>query len=157
MKAKTTLPLPLLRYQKISSGVTAHIEVARASAARRAGPVGPRGEARRITETGLSFQRYYGFPYLAWFTLAGVFRFFNNGGRQCYVVRALAHNAVAHFTSRSRTAPAVALAESLFTQIQGSGAIPVPQIGSIDPDNEFKLSVGGRVEVTPPPLKFSTT
>lgn len=152
-----TLSYPGVYVQEISSGVRP-VEAASTSTAAFVGlaEMGPDDEARRITNW-TEFQKYYG-TFINDSKLAhSVFQFFNNGGRQCYIVRVTRSDAVkADVTVQNRApTPAAGLTFSaknkgawgnyLFLQIEDS---------TVDPGNEFKISVRRQVEVDIIPENF---
>ncbi len=149
-----TLTYPGVYVQEISSGVRP-IEAASTSTAAFVGlaEMGP-DNPKRVTNW-TEFQRNFG-GYLADGYLAySVFQFFNNGGRQCYVVRVTRSDAVtANVTVQNRASTAVdgvmfsaknkgAWGNYLFLQIED---------GALDPGNEFKISVRRQTnpDVIPP-------
>jgi phage tail sheath protein FI len=152
-----TLTYPGVYVQEISSGVRP-IEVASTSTAAFVGlaQMGPDNEARRITNW-TEFQKNYGTYINDGFLAHSVFQFFNNGGRQCYIVRVTRSDAVAARVTIQNRAPApvdglIFLAKNkgawgnyLFLQIED---------GSLDPGNEFKLSVRRQAEVDVIPEDF---
>lgn len=104
---------------------------------------GPDDQALRIG-SWTEFQRHYGTFIAESYLAQSVFQFFNNGGQQCYVVRATHSDAkTAAVTVQNRALPPTAgvqftarnkgaWANSLYLQIED---------GSNDPGNEFKISV----------------
>lgn len=152
-----TLTYPGVYIQEVSSGVRP-IEVASTSTAAFVGlaEMGPE-EAKRITNW-TEFQRYFGgFIGGAGKLPESVFQFFNNGGRQCYIVRVTRSDAAAAsvkvqnrasaateglaFTARSKGA----WGNSLYLQIED---------GSVDPGNEFRVSVRRQVDPAVVPENF---
>lgn len=144
-----TLTYPGVYVQEVSSGVRP-IEIASTSTAAFVGlaEMGPE-EARRITNW-TEFQRYYGSFIVGHYLAHSVFQFFNNGGRQCYIIRVTPSDAAAAtVTVQNRAAAAV---DGLMFSAKNKGAwgnYLVLQIedGSTDPGNEFKISVRRQVEV----------
>jgi hypothetical protein len=138
-----TLTYPGVYIEEISSGVRP-IEAASTSTAAFVGlaEMGP-AEATRVT-SWTEFQRSYGSFFTDSFLAQSVFQFFNNGGRQCYIVRVTRSDAVvASVTVNNRAATPVpgltfsaknagAWGDSLLLQIEN---------GTLDPGNEFRLSV----------------
>ncbi|MER6144911.1 phage tail sheath subtilisin-like domain-containing protein [Streptomyces sparsogenes] len=121
--------------------------------------MGPQ-EATRVTSWS-DFQRLYGAFLPRDFLAHSVFQFFNNGGRQCYVVRVTRDEAAtASITLRNRAEPpapgftfsaasAGAWGNSLVLQIED---------GTADPGNTFKVSVRRQSDpaVVPPDFLTST-
>jgi len=152
-----TLSYPGVYVQEISSGVRP-IEVASTSTAAFVGlaEMGPDDEARRITNW-TEFLKYYGKFINDGFLAHSVFQYFNNGGRQCYIVRVTRSDAVtASVTVQNRASTPVnglmflaknkgAWGNYLFLQIED---------GSIDPGNEFKITVRRQIEVDIVPENF---
>lgn len=103
-----TLTYPGVYIQEISSGVRP-IGVASTSTAAFVGlaQMGPE-TATRVTNW-TEFQRSFGSFIADGYLAYSVFQFFNNGGRQCYVVRVTRPDAAAaSVTVQNRAAPAVA-------------------------------------------------
>src|SRR5215471_8804460 len=97
-----TLTYPGVYVQEVAGGVRP-IEVASTSTAAFVGlaEMGPE-DATRVT-TWTEFQRLFGTFFADSFLAHGVFQYFNNGGRQCYVVRVTRSNAaVASVTVQNR-------------------------------------------------------
>ena len=152
-----TLSYPGVYVQEISSGVRP-IEAASTSTAAFVGlaEMGLDDEARRITNW-TEFLKYYGTFINDSFLAHSVFQFFNNGGRQCYIVRVTRSDAAtARVTVENRASTPVnglmflaknkgAWGNYLFLQIED---------GTIDPGNEFKISVRRQVEVDVVPENF---
>jgi phage tail sheath protein FI len=140
-----TLTYPGVYIQEVSSGVRP-IEAASTSTAAFVGlaEMGP-SEAQLITNW-TEFQRYFGgylspgTGYLAY----SVFQFFNNGGRQCYIVRAVPTDAkTADVTVKNRANPAADGITFSAKNAGNWGNFLFLQIedGTNDPGNEFKLSL----------------
>ncbi|VVJ17643.1 Phage tail sheath protein FI [Amycolatopsis camponoti] len=91
-----------------------------------------------------AFQRTYGSFIADGFLAHSVFQYFNNGGRQCYVVRVTRSNAtVASVTVNNRAAAPIA-GFTFSAKNKGAwGNTLLLQIedGTLDPGNLFKLSV----------------
>lgn len=152
-----TLTYPGVYVQEIPSGVRP-IEVASTSTAAFVGlaEMGPDNEARRITNW-TEFQRHYGTFINGGFLAHSVFQFFNNGGRQCYIVRVTPSDAVtASVTVQNRASPAIAGLRFSAKNKGAWGNYLVLQIqdGSVDPGNEFKMSIRRQVEVDIIPADF---
>jgi phage tail sheath protein FI len=151
-----TVTYPGVYVQEISSGVRP-IEVASASTAAFVGlaEMGP-DQAQRVTNW-TEFQRYYGNFIADSYLAYSVFQFFNNGGRQCYIVRVTRTDAaLANVTVQNRAAPPVAgftfsaknkgaWGNYLYLQIED---------GSNDPSNEFRISVRRETELGVVPANF---
>ena len=138
-----TLTYPGVYIEEISSGVRP-IEAASTSTAAFVGlaEMGP-VEATRVT-SWTEFQRTYGSFINDGFLAHSVFQFFNNGGRQCYIVRVIRSDAaVAGVTVNNRAATPVA---GLTFSAKNAGAwgnslLLQIEDGTLDPGNEFRLSV----------------
>jgi phage tail sheath protein FI len=155
-----TLTYPGVYIQEISGGVRP-LEVASTSTAAFVGltEMGPE-EATRVT-SWTEFQRLYGSFFADSYLAHSVFQYFNNGGRQCYIVRVIRANAAAaSVTMNNRASPPVAgltfaaknkgaWGNSVFLQIED---------GTLDPSNEFKVSVRRQQDpaVVPPNFKDIT-
>jgi phage tail sheath protein FI len=154
-----TLTYPGVYIQEISGGVRP-LEVASTSTAAFVGlaEMGP-DEATRVTNW-TEFQRLYGSFITDGFLAHSVFQYFNNGGRQCYIVRVTPSDAaIATVTVNNRAAPPVAgltfsaknkgdWGNSLFLQIED---------GTLDPGNEFKVSVRRQADPAVVPANFKDT
>src|SRR5688572_17216997 len=108
--------MPLLTYpgvyvEEVSGGVRP-IEAASTSTPAFVGlaEMGPDDEAVRVT-SWTEYQRYFGGFITDGYLAQSVFEFFNNGGRQCYVVRVTRSGAnaatAASATVANRATPAV--------------------------------------------------
>ena len=100
---------PGVYVQEVSSGVRP-IAAASTSTPAFVGltEMGPDNEARRITNW-TEFQKYYGSFIKDGYLAESVFQFFNNGGRQCYIVRVTRSDAVtASVTVQNRAATPIA-------------------------------------------------
>ncbi len=143
-----TLSYPGVYIQEISSGVRP-IEAASTSTAAFVGlaEMGP-PEATRVTSwTG--FQRLYGSFLADGYLAHSVFQFFNNGGRQCYIARVTRSDAAAAtVTVNNRATPPVAGLTFAARNAGAWGNSLVLQIedGTLDPGNEFRLSVRRTVD-----------
>jgi phage tail sheath protein FI len=138
-----TLTYPGVYIQEISSGVRP-IEAASTTTAAFVGlaEMGP-PTAIRVT-SWTEFQRSFGTFLADGFLAHSVFQFFNNGGRQCYIVRATRSDAAAaSVTVSNRATPAVDGLTFSAKNVGGWGNSLVLQIedGTLDPGNEFRLSV----------------
>ncbi|MEU1390963.1 phage tail sheath subtilisin-like domain-containing protein [Nonomuraea sp. NPDC005730] len=167
---------PGVYLQETPSGVRP-LEVAGTSTAAFVGlaEMGP-AEATRVT-SWMEFQRRYGTFIPDGFLAHSVLQYFNNGGRQCYIVRVVPDDAVAaSVTLRNRVAPpshpkAAAQDESADQQetspaqeglssagktgvrfwakskgLWGNSLLLQIQDGTLDPGNEFKLTVRRQVD-----------
>src|SRR3954451_23512544 len=144
--------MPLLTYpgvyvEEVASGVRP-IEAASTSTPAFVGlaQMGADDAALRIT-SWTEYQRYYGSFIADGYLAESVFQFFNNGGRQCYVVRVTRSGAngatAADGTLANRAAPAVA-AVTFAAASKGAWAnflVLTIEDGSVDPANEFRISV----------------
>ena len=156
-----TLTYPGVYIQEISSGVRP-VEVASTSTPAFVGlaEMGPT-DAKRITNW-TEFQRYFG-SFIADSQLAhGVLAFFNNGGRQCYIVRVLHKDATAAtVTVQNRASPSVAGLKFSAKSKGAWGNYLYLQLedGTLDPGNEFKVSVRRQTDkvVVPPNFKDITS
>jgi hypothetical protein len=151
------LSYPGVYVEEIPSGVRP-IEAASTSTAAFVGlaEMGPDDEAKRIT-SWTEFQKYYGTFINDSYMAESVFQFFNNGGRQCYIVRITRSDASkADVTVQNRAATLVnglrfsaknkgAWGNYLYLQIEN---------GSTDPGNEFKISIRRQEEVDVVPEDF---
>jgi len=138
-----TLSYPGVYIEEVSSGVRP-IEAAGTSTAAFVGlaEMGP-DEAARVT-SWTEFQRSYGSFITDSFLAHSVFQFFNNGGRQCYVVRVTRSDAaVADVTLNNRaTTPVAGVTFSAKNAgVWGNSLLVQIEDGSLDPGNEFKVSV----------------
>lgn len=151
------LSYPGVYVEEVSSGIRP-IEAASSSTAAFVGlsEKGPDNEALRVT-SWTEFQRHYGAHINDGYLAHSVFQFFNNGGRQCYIVRITRADArVANVTVQNRaTVPVNGLVFSaknkgawgnfLYLQIED---------GSSDSGNTFKISIRKQVEVDLVPADF---
>src|SRR6266536_1492612 len=138
-----TLTYPGVYIEEISSGVRP-IEAASTSTAAFVG-LAEMGsvDATRVT-SWTEFQRSYGSFIADSFLAHSVFQFFNNGGRQCYIVRVTRSDAVvASVTVNNRAATPVPGLTFSAKNAGGWGNSLLLQIddGTLDPGNEFRLSI----------------
>jgi phage tail sheath protein FI len=154
-----TLTYPGVYVEEVSSGVRP-IQVASSSTAAFVGlaEMGP-SEATRVTNW-TEFQLRYGGFIADGFLAYSVFQFFNNGGRQCYIVRVTRSDATtASVTVQNRAATAVA---GLTFSAKNKGAwgntlfLSIDD-GTLDPGNEFRISVRRQADPNVVPPNFQDT
>ena len=151
------LSYPGVYVQEVSSGVRP-IESASTSTPAFVGLAekGPIDRALRITNW-TAFQRFYGTYIEDGYLAESVFQFFNNGGRQCYVVRvARSDAATADVSVQNRaTAPTDGLRFAA-KNVGAWGNYLYLQItdGSIDPGNTFAINVRQQDEADLVPEDF---
>ncbi len=155
-----TVSYPGVYVEEISSGVRP-ITAASTSTAAFVGlaEMGP-DEAVLVT-SWTEFQRSYGSFVADSFLAHSVFQFFNNGGSQCYIVRVTRSDAaVAGVTVNNRAGTPVA---GLAFTAKNAGAwgnslLLQLEDGTLDPGNEFKLSIRRQAdpEVVPANVKDIT-
>lgn len=138
------LSYPGVYVQEVSSGVRP-IEAASTSTPAFVGLAekGPTDQARRVT-SWTEFQRHYGTFIDDGYLAESVFQFFNNGGRQCYVVRVARSDAdAAEVTVQNRAATPT---DGLLFRAKNVGAwgnhlyLQIED-GTASPGNGFRLSV----------------
>ncbi len=119
--------------------------------------MGPTDRAMRITNW-TEFQKVFG-SYIADGYLAhAVFQFFNNGGRQCYVVRVTRSDAAtAAVTLQNRAETPIPGVQFLAKNVGAWGNYLYLQIenGTRNPGNEFKISVRRQPEIDVVPADFA--
>ncbi|HEU0127559.1 MAG TPA: phage tail sheath subtilisin-like domain-containing protein, partial [Pseudonocardiaceae bacterium] len=120
------------------------MEVASTSTAAFVGlaEMGPE-EATRVTNW-TEFQRRYGSFITDGFLAHSVFQYFNNGGRQCYIVRVTRSDAaIASVTLHNRAAtPIAGLTFSAKNKgAWGNSLLLQIEDGTLDPGNGFKVSI----------------
>ncbi len=138
-----TLTYPGVYVQEISSGVRP-LEAASTSTAAFVG-LAQRGpdEATRVTSWA-EFLRLYGSFTTDGFLAHSVFQYFNNGGRQAYIVRVTRSDAAAAVVTLNNRATAPVPGVTFAARNKGAwGNSLLLQIedGSLDPGNQFKISV----------------
>jgi hypothetical protein len=105
---------------------------------------GPDDAALRVTSWE-EFQKTYGSFIPTSFLAEGAFSFFNNGGRQCYIVRVVPSGAArAEITLQNRAAAPVSEAVKFVAKNKGNwGNYLLLTVGnaSADPGNGFKLTL----------------
>jgi len=154
------LTYPGVYVEEVSSGVRP-LEIAGTSTAAFVGLAerGPDTGAPRVTSWA-QFQREFGSFIIDGHMPLSVFQFFNNGGRQCYVIRMTRDDAdAASVTVQNRADPPTA---GLVLEASSPGAwgnFLVAQIrnGSADPDNEFRISIRRQPDATVVPKDFLGT
>ena len=152
-----TLTYPGVYIQEISSGVRPiddrqHLH----GRLRRPGGDGT-GPAYARHAAGRSSSAYYGSFIADGYLAHSVFQYFNNGGRQCYIVRVTRSDAVvASVTVQNRAATPVAGVTFSAKNKGAWGNCLVLQIedGTADPGNEFKVSVRRQTDPAVVPANF---
>ena len=147
-----TLSYPGVYIEEVSGGVRP-LDTASTSTAAFVGlaEMGP-ATATRVTNW-TEFQRLFGTYIAEGFLAHSVFQYFNNGGRQCYVVRATHSDATtATVTLNNRAAPpAPGLTFSAKSKGSwGNSLLLQIEDGTLDPGNLFKVSVRRQVDPVPP-------
>ena len=138
-----TLSYPGVYIEEVSSGVRP-IDIASTSTAAFVGlaEMGPE-EATRVTNW-TEYQRQYGTFFADGFLAHSVFQYFNNGGRQCYVVRVTRSDAaVASVTVVNRAATAVPgwVFSAKNKGVWGNSLLLQIEDATSSPGDEFKVSV----------------
>lgn len=151
------LSYPGVYVEEIPSGIRP-IEIAGSSTAAFVGlaKMGPDDEALRVTSWS-EFQRHYGSYITDGYLAHSVFQFFNNGGRQCYIVRITRSDAVPAGVTVQNRAGAPLNALTFSAKSKGSwGNYLYLQIedGSTDPGNSFSVTVRRQDEVDLVPADF---
>jgi len=157
----TSLTYPGVYVQEVSSGVRP-IESASTSTPAFVGlaEMGPDDDARRIV-SWTEYQRYYGSFIKDAYLAESVFQFFNNGGRQCYIVRVTRSGAnpatIASATVQNRATPAV---DGVRFSAKSKGAwgnflFLTIEDGSADPSDEFRVTVRRQDEAEVIPENFA--
>jgi phage tail sheath protein FI len=149
--------------QEVASGVRP-IESASTSTAAFVGltEMGPDDEALRIT-SWTEYQRFYGSFIKDGYLPASVFQFFNNGGRQCYILRvtrSAGEGAKAASTTVRNSAPEPVAGLEISARSAGAwGNFLVVTIenGSVDPSNELRISVRRQADALILPSDLATT
>jgi phage tail sheath protein FI len=157
------LTYPGVYVEEIAGGVRP-IEAASTSTAAFVGLAerGPDDQALRVT-SWTEFTRSYGAFIKDGYLAHSVFQFFNNGGRQCYIVRVTrtgVNGAVAaSATVQNRAAvPVAGIAFSAKSKgAWGNFVFVTIEDGSLDPGNEFRLSVRRQDEAEIVPTNFADT
>lgn len=138
------LSYPGVYVEEVPSGVRP-IEAASTSTAAFVGLAekGPDDEARRIT-SWTEFQKHYGSFIKDSYLAESIFQFFNNGGRQCYIVRIARTDATQSDVTVENRAPAPVAGIRFSAKNKGDwGNYLYLQLedGSTDPGNTFKISI----------------
>jgi uncharacterized protein len=138
-----TLTYPGVYVQEIPGGVRP-VEIASTSTAAFVGAaeMGPETPTRVTSWT--EFQRYFGTFYRDSYLAQSVFHYFNNGGRQCYVVRVTKSDAAAATVTihnRAGTPIPGLLFSAKSKGAWGNSLLLQIEEGSLDPGNEFRISV----------------
>ena len=148
---------PGVYVEEVASGIRP-IESASTSTAAFVGlaEMGPDNDALRVT-SWTEFQKYYGSFMSGGYLAHSVFQFFNNGGRQCYIVRITRSDAAAaSVTVQNRAAAPV---NGLIFSAKNKGAwgnylyLQIED-GSSDSGNTFKISIRKQTEVDLVPEDF---
>lgn len=154
-----TVSYPGVYIDEVSSGVRP-VEAASTSTAAFVGlaEMGP-SEATRITNW-TEFLKLYGSFITGGYLAHSVFQFFNNGGRQCYIVRVTHPDAkVASVTVQNRVAtpvPGVRFSARNKGRWGNSLLLSVEE-GSLDPGNEFRVTVRRQDDPDVVPEQFRDT
>jgi hypothetical protein len=139
-----TLTYPGVYVEEVSGGVRP-LQIASTSTAAFVGlaQMGPDDDVLRVT-SWTEFQRNYGAFISDGYLAHSVFQFFNNGGQQCYIVRVVRTDAAtASVTVQNRASAPV---DGLVISARSKGAwgnylyLQIEN-GSLDPGNEFRISV----------------
>ena len=105
---------------------------------------GPDDEALRVTSWD-GFEKYYGSFFSGSYLAESVYQFYNNGGRQCYIVRITRSDAdTADVTVKNRASTAVDFAVKFSAKNKGEWGnylYLTIEDGSNDEGNTFKVSV----------------
>jgi phage tail sheath protein FI len=136
-----TLSYPGVYIDEVSSGVRP-LEAASTSTAAFVGltEMGP-VEATRVSNW-TEFQRLYGSYISGGHLPESVFQYFNNGGRQCYVVRVTRSDAVrASVTVQNRVAVAGVTFSARSSGDWGNSLVLSINDGTRNPGNEFRVTV----------------
>ena len=139
-----TLTYPGVYVQEVSGGVRP-LQIASTSTAAFVGlaQMGPDDSALQVT-SWTDFQRNYGTFITDGYLAHSVFQYFNNGGQLCYIVRVVRSDAaVASVTVQNRAStPAAGLTVSASSKgAWGNYLYLQIEDGTLDPGNEFRLSV----------------
>lgn len=141
----TTVSYPGVYVEEVPGGARV-VEAAGTSTAAFVGlaEMGPDDEAVRVSSWE-EFQKIYGGFFLQSHLAESVFSFFNNGGRQCYVLRITPLDAqAADVILQNRASPPVPLAAKFVARNKGDwGNFLLLRIepASADPGNAFRLTL----------------
>ena len=152
-----TLTYPGVYIEEVSSGVRP-IAAASTSTAAFVGLAQRGPDDPTLITNWTEYQRTYGSYFPDSYLAQSVFEFFNNGGRQCYVVRVMLSNAdTADVTVSNRASTPVPGVKFLAKNKGAWGNSLVLQIedGTLDPGNEFKVSV--RLQADPAVVPTNVT
>jgi phage tail sheath protein FI len=130
--------------EEVSGGVRP-LQIASTSTAAFVGlaQMGPDDAVLQVT-SWTEFQRYYGTFITDGYLAHSVFQYFNNGGRQCYIVRVTRSDAAAASVTVQNRAAAPVDGLQISARSKGAwGNYLYLQIedGSLNPGNEFRISV----------------
>lgn len=154
-----TLNYPGVYIQEISSGVRP-LEAAGTSTAAFVGLAEMGPSTATLVTNWTEFQRLYGTFIPDGYLAHSVFQYFNNGGRQCYIVRVVRSDAaLASVTVQNRATSAVA---GLTFSARNSGAWGNSLLlsiddGTLDPGNEFRVSIRRQDDPAVVPGNFRDT
>jgi len=141
--AMPTLSYPGVYVEEVASGVRP-LEAATTSTAAFVGlaEMGP-DAATRVT-SWTEFQRLYGSFINDSFLAHSVFQYLNNGGRQCYIVRAIRSDAAAAtvtVANRAATPVPGVVFSAKNKGAWGNRLLVQVEDGTLDPGNTFRLSI----------------
>ena len=152
-----TLTYPGVYVQEISSGVQP-IAIASTSTAAFVGLAQMGPDEPTLVTNWTEFQRSYGSYISDGYLAHSVFQFFNNGGRQCYIVRVTRSDAVTADVTVQNRAPAPVAGLTFSARNKGAwGNFLYLQIedGKADPGNGFKISVRLQTDAALVPANFA--
>ncbi|MFI2508911.1 phage tail sheath family protein [Streptomyces sp. NPDC018972] len=115
-------------------------------------------EATRVTNW-TEFQRLYGTFTTDGFLAHSVFQYFNNGGRQCYVVRVIreeAETASVTLRNRAETPTSGIVFSAMSGGAWGNSLVLQIEDGTEDPGNTFKVSVRRQTDPAVVPADFNS-
>ncbi|MFL6621181.1 MAG: phage tail sheath family protein [Sulfurifustaceae bacterium] len=141
----TTVSYPGVYVEEIPGGARP-IEAAGTSTAAFVGVAekGPDSGAQRVTSWE-EFQKNFGSFFPSSYLAESVYSFFNNGGRQCYIVRVTPSDAAAaDITLQNRASPAVSAAVKFVAKNKGDWGnylLLTVENASADKGNGFKVTV----------------
>ena len=154
------LTYPGVYVQEVASGVRP-IEAASTSTPAFVGlaEMGPDDEARRVT-SWTEYQRYYGSFIKDGYLAESVFQFFNNGGRQCYVVRVTRSGSdPRHERERDGAEPRTlgrrtGCGSRRGARARGATSLPHDRRRVARPSNEFRITVRRQAEADDRPREL---